>query len=140
MKAKTFVNQIRKMDKLIENKLYEIEHWKSVAMGISSHSNGERVQASGNKEKMADAVGKYIDMEKELNEDIDVLVFKKREVIETIEKLNYTEYDLLHKIYVQNMTFDEVASVYSKSYSWVTALHGRALKNLQKILDRNRRE
>ena len=135
MKAKTFVNQIKKMDKLIENKLYEIEHWKSVAMGITSHSGGERVQSSGSKEKMADAVGKYVDMENELNEDIDRMVFKKREVIETIEKLNYTEYDLLHKIYVQNMTFDDVSDVYGKSYSWVTTMHGRALKNLQKVLD-----
>ena len=59
----------------------------------------------------------------------------KREVLGVIEQLNATEYDVLHKMYVQFLTLDEVAARKGKSYSWVTTMHGRALQDVQKILD-----
>ena len=46
MTAKEYLNQIRKLDKLIENKLSELEHWRMVATGITSSFGGERVQSS----------------------------------------------------------------------------------------------
>lgn len=84
---------------------------------------------------MADAVCRYVDMEKEIDADIDRLVDAKREVIEVIEQLSAVEYDVLHKVYVQYMTFDQIADIYDRSYSMITTIHGRALKNVQKILE-----
>jgi hypothetical protein len=34
------------------------------------------------------------------------------------------------------MTFDDVAVEKNRSKSWVTTVHGRALTNVQKILDK----
>lgn len=59
----------------------------------------------------------------------------RQDIIKTIEQLRTAEYDVLHKIYVQNKNFYEVAALLDKSYRWVTSIHGRALANLQKILD-----
>jgi DNA-directed RNA polymerase specialized sigma24 family protein len=95
----------------------------------------DRVQTSGNPQKMADAVCKIIEIEAELNAFVDRLIDTKRDVISTIERLNPTEYDLLHKVYVQYFTFDDVAIKMNKSYSWVTTVHGRALKSVQNMLD-----
>ena len=78
---------------------------------------------------------RYIQMEEEVNADIDRLVDIKQEVIKTIEELNTDEYDILHKIYIQGMTFKEVAAVKDKSYSAITTIHGRALADLQKLLN-----
>lgn len=135
MKAKEYLQQIRKLDRLIENKCYEADHWKSVACGTSTYSDGERVQSSGSKQKMADAIDRYIDLQAEIDAEIDRLVAMKREVIKTIEVLPEKEYDVLHKFYVQGMTFDEIADYHGKSYSWATSVHGRALVNLQRVLD-----
>lgn len=136
MNAKEFLRQIRKLDKLIENKLIEIQRWKDIANNTTANLSGERVQSSGNPHKIADAIGRYIDLEREINQDIDNLVDTKKEVISVIEQLDVTEYDVLHKIYVQYLTLDDVADAYDMSYSWVTTIHGRALKHVQNILNR----
>lgn len=125
---------------MIENKIAEMEHWKAVAAGTTAYSDGDRVQSTSNKEKMADAVVRYLDMEAEVNAEIDRLIDTKQEVISTIEQLKADEYDVLHKIYVQGKSFQEVAIDKGKSYSWVTSKHGRGLANLQKILDGRKEE
>ena len=139
MTAKEYLSQIKKLDTLIDNKLAEVAHWKAVASGTTSRSEGERVQAMGSNQKMADAVARYMDMEAEINADIDRLVDIRQEVIKTIEQLPWIEYDVLHKIYVQGKEFWEVADSHEKSYSWTTTIHGRALTNLQKILDERKK-
>lgn len=134
------MRQVRKIDRIINNKLCELEHWKSIALGASTYSESERVQSSGSKEKMADAVCRYTEIESEINAKIGLLIDTKRDVINTIEKLNEAEYDVLHKIYIQNMDFQELAIQMGKSYSTIINLHGRALEHLQKILDEKKED
>lgn len=151
MKAtRAFLNQLEKLDKVIENKLIEKEQWKSIALGLSSVGesvkiNGvlhgmDKVQSSGNPHKMADAIARYMDIEKEIVQCIDRLIDTKKNVTNVIEQLNPTEYDLLHKVYVQHITLYEVSVLLDKSYSWVTTVHGRALKNVKRILDERRKD
>ena len=119
MKAKEFLKQVLKLDRLIENKLIEREQWKSIAMGTTSGGaevmvNGvahkmDRVQSSGNPQKMADAVARYVDLKKEIDAVVDELIATKKDVIAVIEQLNPIEYDLLHKMYIQHIPLDEVA-------------------------------
>lgn len=136
MNAKEFLRQIKKLDRLIENKLIEIQRWKDIANNTTANLTGERVQSSGNPQKIADAIGRYIDLEREINQDIDNLVDTKKDVIGVIEQLNATEYDIIHKIYVQHLTLEDVADAYDRTYSWATTIHGRALKHVQNILNK----
>lgn len=129
------MNQIQKLDALINNKLIEIEQWKSRAISSTAQSDGERVQATGSKQKMADAVCRYMQIESEVNDQIDRLVALRQEIIGTIEQLPITEYDLLHKRYIQGTELVDIAIEMDKSYSWVTTVHGRALQHVQRILD-----
>ncbi len=135
MKAKDFLTQLKKLDKMIENKMIECAQWRYIAAGTTAQMGGERVQSSGSQQKMADAIDRYVDIENEIDNFIDKLIDKKKDVISVIEHLNATEYDILHKVYVQYFTLDEVADFYDKTYSWATTVHGRALRNVQKILD-----
>lgn len=136
MNAKDFLRQIKKLDRLIENKLIEIQRWKDIANNTTANLSGERVQSSGNPQKIADAICRYIDLEREINQDIDELVEAKKDVIGVIEQLNATEYDIIHKIYVQYLTLEDVADAYDRTYSWATTIHGRALKHIQNILNK----
>ena len=135
MKAKAYLMQIQKLDTLITNKLTEVSQWRSIALNVTAKYSGECVKSSGSKQTMANAVDKIVDLNREINTIIDQLIETKQAVIKMIEQLNSTEYDILHKVYVQHLTLYEVAAACDKSYSWVTSVHGRALKNLQKILD-----
>lgn len=138
MNAKEFLNQIKKLDKLIENKLAEIRQWKDIANNTTVNMSGERVQSSGNHDTTAKAICTYLDMESELQKDVERLIAIKKDVINVIEQLNAIEYDVLHKIYVQDFTLQEVASLYDRRYEWATTTQGRALKHVQIIL--NKRE
>ena len=140
MRSKEYLLQIRKYDILINNKQAEVDHWKAVACGTGAWSDGERVQSSGNKQKMASAVDRYVDIQAEITADIDRFIDLKREVIRTIEVLPATEYDILHKIYVQGKTLDEVAEGYDKSRRWTDSVHGRALASLQRVLDERKKD
>lgn len=139
-RAQEYLEQVDKLNAMIENKMVEMKQWRDVAIGITSHSEGERVQSSGSQQKMAEAINRAIDLQSEINSMIDRLIDLKQEIIRTIERLNATEYDVLHKRYIQGMTFDEVGDAKGKSKSWATTVHGRALQNLNKILEEQEQE
>lgn len=137
MTAKEYLQQAEKLDLLIQNKLAEKRQWLEVALGITAHLGGERVQTSGSKSKMAEAVEKCIDVEREISALIDRLIDTKSEIVTVIELVeNPTEYDVLHKRYIQKMSLLQIAERYGKEYSWATTTHGRALKSVQDILDK----
>ncbi len=145
MVAREFLKQVEKLDRVIENKLIEKEQLKSMAESTTSGStsitvNGvlhsmEKVQASANPQKMADAINRYIDIETEIDQHIDELLEVKKDVCSVIEQLKTAEYDLLHKVYIQHMELWDAADKCEKSYAWAKATHRNALKNVQRILD-----
>ena len=154
MKAKDYLQQAEDMNTVINNKMAEKAQWKDIALGVTSGGqsimievkgkkelhNMEKVQSSGSQSKLADAIAKCIDLESEIDQLVDRLIDLKQEIIRTIEQLNATEYDVLHKRYIQGMTFDEIGAARNKSKSWATTVHGRALQNVQKILDAREQE
>lgn len=135
MTAKEYCEQLKKIDTIIKNKLIEKKQWLDLALNVTPSMDGERVQSSGNQQKMADAMDNLIDVERQINEYIDELCEKKQDVIKTIEQLPELEYDVLHQIYVQYKSLYEVADDRNITYSWVTSIHGRALKMLDDVLN-----
>lgn len=140
MKAKEYLEQVKKLNRLIQNKMAEKEQWRSMATSTGTFSDGERVQTSGSQQKMADAVGRYVDLEKEIDRCIDKYVDARQDVIATIEQLPYDEYDVLHKIYIQEIELADIPNICGKSYSWATKVHGWAIQKVQDILDRRERK
>lgn len=141
MDAKEFLRQVEKLDVRIANKLIEQKQWRDIALGITANMDGERVQASGAKSKMDDAIERCVDMEDEIDRLVDILIGTKKEVIQTIERLDSaTEYNVLHMRYIQFRDLQDIADHYGKEYGWATTTHGRALKHLQTILDEKQRK
>ena len=130
MDARSYLEQVQKIDKMIENKMIEKEQWETIATGTAGQAAVERVQTSVNRSKMSDAVIKAIGIEK----DIERLTKKRRQIMEVIESLPADEYDLVHKVYVQGLSVFEVAEEYGKSYQWGTKVHRSALMNVKEIL------
>lgn len=120
----------------MRNKMIEKQQWKEIAMGVSPNMSGDRVQSSSSQQKMADAMNRYIDLDREIDAAIDALAETKRDIVAVIEQLPAKEYDLLHMIYVQGKDLVDVADAYNKSYSWAKSLHGTALQRVNKILDK----
>lgn len=138
MDAKEYLKQVERLDVRIKNKLIEQQQWRDIALGITGSMEGERVQSSTNKSKMADAIERCVDMETEIDSLIDELVEIKKNVIQTIEQLDSaTEYNILHMRYIQYKSLQDIADHYGRDYGWATTTHGRALKNVQIVIDTN---
>lgn len=142
MKAKDYLLQLKKKDKLIENMLVEREQWKAIATSVTQQLSADRVQTSTNQQKMADAVLKLVEIDEEIDAAIDNYVDSRREIIATITKLNdinETYYDVLHKVYIQNMALNEVADLYGQDRAWIDKTHGRGLSIVQRIINERER-
>lgn len=135
MKAQNYLEQVDKLEAIIQNKMIEKEQWRDIAQNITGRYEGERVQSSGSQSKMADAADRMILIDAEIDRLIGEQIETRLDIIRTIEQLKVDDYDVLHKIYIQHKSFKEVAAAKNKSVSWATTIHGRALQALQKILD-----
>ena len=131
MDAKKYMCEYQKCVLKIKNKLAEIEILDSIRTGTSAPMSGERVQTSGSKDKAGDATARIVDLK---NEIIECEMVQK-EITDTIEQLKSDEYDVLHKRYVQDMTYKEIGFFCGYDKDWATTKHGRALQSLQRILD-----
>ena len=125
-----FLEQVEKLDAMIKNKLIEQQQWRGIEEDIAESIEGEREQSA--------AVKRCEDVEAELDSIVAQLVAKKKEVTQAIERLDSaTEYNVLHMRYIQFKTLQEIADHYGYEYTWATTTHGRALKNLRVILNKN---
>lgn len=135
--TKEYLRQIQRIESMIEAKTAEITHLKSVAVNITPNYDGERVQASGKHDKIADSVVKYVDLEREIDSLIDSLVDKRREIISVIEELtNPLQYAVLSKHYIQYKSFAQIAEEEHYSYWYILEVHGAAVKRVREILKR----
>ena len=140
VRAKEYLSQIEKINMMIKNKDAEIVKWKELADNTSAPALGDNVKTSGVKDTMATSVVNYVDIENELFKQKQELINKHKEIVQTIEKLPAQEYDVLHMIYIQLRSLEDVAEYKHKSYRWVTAVHGRALSNVQRILNKKQND
>ena len=134
MTTKEYLNQIERLDKMITNKLSEIYQLKIMACSITVSGDSERVQTSGNQDKLGSTIAKIVDLERETDELVDSLVDKRKEILKQIDSMaNIDHYDVLHKHYVERRTFQDIADSENWSIRQVFNIHGRALQEFEKI-------
>ena len=136
MNARDYLHQLEVIETRISSIQFDIQQLKELAISVTPAYEGDRVQSSGSLQRTASAVERWVDKERELNAAIDKLVDLRLEIADTIENLKKPkESGVLHMLYIQKMSFKEVAVHYDKSVSWATSVHGRALQSLQKAID-----
>lgn len=134
MTTKEYLNQIERLDKMITNKLSEIYQLKIMACSITVSGDSERVQTSGNQDKLGSTIAKIVDLERETDELVDSLVDKRKEILRQIDNMkNIDHYDVLHKHYVERRTFQDIADSENWSIRQVFNIHGRALHEFEKM-------
>ena len=134
--AKTYLSQLHRLDKLIDNKLAELNSLKELSISISAIAYDEdKVQTSGPSDKAGNIIAKIVDLEKDINRDIDRLIDIKKEVMITIDKIE--DHDLrclLQYRYLQFKTWESIAVEMGYSYQWVHKLHSKALEEVENLI------
>ena len=134
MDTKQYLQQISRLDRMINNKLAEISQLRELAMSVSAVKNEERVQTTPNFDKIGTAYCKIEEMEEKLDKLIDEFVDKKNLIISQIDEIeNETYYEILFARYIEKKTFEKIADEMTYSWRQVIRLHGRALQEFERV-------
>lgn len=111
MLTTAYLNQIRKYECMIDDKLVEIARLRSICTNITTKTDKENVKSSGSQDKLADAIAKIVDLERETDELVDNLVSARKRIISQIDAMeNTVDYQVLTCRYVHGMKIHEIAS------------------------------
>lgn len=133
--VKAYLQKIRLYDTHINNKMAELARLQDMVKNITPTLKDDVVASSGSKDKLGDAVAKIVDLQNEINMAIDDFVDKKTEVCATIDSLQNPDHvALLHKRYVEYLTWEQIACDMFMSYRNVLYVHGRALQAVESAL------
>lgn len=129
MTTKDYLNQINRLNRMINNKISEISQLRELAYSVSAIKNEEKVQTSLKPDSIGCTIAKLEEMEKDIDRTIDEYRDKKCKIISQIDGMedeNY--YNILFSRYIEKKSFELIATEMSFSYRNITRLHGKALK------------
>lgn len=133
MTTKQYLGQISRLDRMIQNKLSEIYQLKTLACSVTVSSDKERVQTSGDKDRVGGIVAKIYDLERETDALVDKFVDEKKKIIAQIDSIeDENMYHVLSSRYVLRKTFGEIAIEMAYSRTQVDRIHEKALNEFEK--------
>lgn len=147
MKAKEYLQEIKKMNEVIENTLDEIKVLEALATSATASMESERVQSSSDQQRMANCVNKMVDMQKRLCDDISHYAEIREQATELVNRVCDKDcITLIRKRYLGEYnestqkvvfkTWEQIAVEMGHTYQWVAGgLHQRALSQVQKALN-----
>ena len=133
MTTKDYLNQISRLNRMINNKLSEISQLRELACSVSAIRNEEKVQTSQKADSIGTAISKIDEMERDIERTIDKYTKKKNLIISQIEGMDdELHYNVLFSRYIEKKTFEVIATEMSYSFRNIIRIHGRALKEFER--------
>lgn len=130
MTTEEYLDQIRHYDWQITNKLEEISELRERLKGASSVSNGERVQTSGDKDRVGSCVSKIVDMERE----VDSLIDKRLVIVRQIESVRDPQmYNVLAKRWILGKDFKVIGIEIGKCRRQTSNIRDNALSEFERM-------
>lgn len=135
MKAKEYLGKAYSLDQRINSKLDQVASLNELATKATSTLSDMPKNPNKAISTMENTICKIIDLQDEINKDIDRLVDLKTEIVTTIKNIENKEYQtLLEKRYLCFDTWEQIAVDMNYSIRWVHNIHGKALKELSKVI------
>lgn len=134
MKAKEYLQQLQKLDIIINQKLQELYELKKLQDIKAIDYTKEKVQSSRqNGANFETILIKIIDMENEINDEIDRFIDMKHNIINQIQSLeSYIFIELLYKRYVEYKSLEVIAVEMNYTYQYIRKSHKYALEEFEK--------
>jgi len=134
MNAKEYLSQAIWLNQRINSKLEQVSSLRTLASKVNTTFGEERVQSTKKQSPMEETIVRLIDLENEVNEDIDELIKLKSEIEETINQVDDPVYQLILQMrYIDRKTWEEVARNVGYDRRTIFRIHGKALKEIEKI-------
>lgn len=132
-----WLDQVKKLDQLIDAKIAERDRLKALAANVSSKPIDGMPYSNTNvvSQTMQNAVINLIMLEGELDKLIDTYIDQKQSVLDVLEKLPDKEYGVIHRHYIRYMTWEQVAEDMNYSTTQVWRIKNNAIMLLNVMLD-----
>ena len=129
MDTRTYLDQLKNIDKRIKNKISEAEKWRDIALSTKGGALDDvKVQETLNPDKMGSAIAMAVDYERESERLAEELTALKARIIEQIDGMDDPlHYNILYWLYVENKRFVEVAVMVDYSYKQTKRHYNNAL-------------
>lgn len=134
MKAKEYLQQLQRLDTVINQKIKEVQDLRLQARSTGGIDySKERVQTSPSGDApFVKPICRIIYLEAEINAEIDKFVDEKHKIINQIQGLKNSDYiALLFKRYVEFKKFEVISVEMNFTYQYVIEMHGYALKEFE---------
>ena len=132
MTAKEYLGQAYRLDQRINSKLEQVMSLRDLTTKATATMSDMPGGGSRNVYRMQDIIGKIIDLEDEINQDIDALVDLKREMVATIKAVADPECQTLLELrYLCFKTWEQIAVDMQYSTRNIYKLHDRAIKEIK---------
>jgi len=132
---KEYLSQIYYLDKMIDAKIKQSERFKELALRVALVLTQDKVSGGAlNPDKTSNYICTWIDLDKEISEDIDRLIDLKKEIEAVINRVSNPRYKLLLTLrYINCMKWEEIAEEMNySSLRWLHQLHKKALYSTKK--------
>lgn len=135
MTAKEYLNQARWLDQQIQAKLLRYEQMR-VLVEKCTASSGTGGGGSRDVHSLEKSICKLIDFGRELDEEIDLLITKRKEIDRVIQSVpDYKQRMVLEYRYQCSLPFSAIAKKLHVSERYAQILHDNALLFVQNYLD-----
>lgn len=135
MNAHEYLSQARYLDMQINSKIEQLSALNDLATKCTTTISDMPRNPNHGKSSMEDTIVKIIALKEDINLDIDTLVDLKREIRESLKKLDNVEYQtLLENRYLSFMSWEKIAVGMNYSIQQIYRIRLRALKTLNNIL------
>ena len=132
MTTKDYLNQISRLNRMINNKLVELAQLKELACSISAVSNEERDMTTPNFDKIGTKQAKIDEIERNIDAMVDDYIIKRDKIISQIDSMeDENVYNVLFSKYIEKKTFEVIATEMNYSCRQTIRLHGIALKRFE---------
>lgn len=136
MEAKQFLKQYQNILTDIRNLEAQKQELENLATGITVSTDGERIQSSGRKDRIAELAVMIADAERDIVERRTQAFHKLREIEEVIRQIPHERQQrILHMRYIERKKWEEIAVSLGTDYRWTLRLHGRALRKVNEIIN-----
>ena len=133
--AKDYLSQAYRIDQRINSKIEQVSSLHDLATKATSTLSDVPPSGARNFHRMEDIICKIMDLEADINTDIDNLVDLKREIVELVKSVSNPEYQTILELrYLCFKTWEQIATNMGYDVSWLHRLHGKALREAEKLL------
>lgn len=138
MTVKEYLKQAMYLDALINSKLRQAEHLRSLATKVTTTYSDQGVSSEHDNKRLEKTIAKIIDLEREINDDIDTLIDLKIEITAIISQVTDIKQRLiLEKRYLDFESWEQISCDLKYDIRHIRRLHNESIKKISEKMSEN---